>query len=181
MNYKALFHLMHPGFFEKEYIKNMDSNEAFEEQILALSAFDVHALKIPVPEGITFGFFQGESGNLQAAVREVEEDWIQYFGKEDRVFCAFCNGRVVSFCLIDRMGEYDLDGMHVKIAGPGCVGTVPAYRKKGIGLKLVQLATEILKNEGYDYSYIHYTGVGHWYARLGYQTILRWNAKGIVE
>ena len=59
-------------------------------------------------------------------------------------------------------------------------GTIPAYRKQGIGLKMVQNATAILKEVGYDLSYIHYTAVGHWYARLGYQTILRWNSQGIV-
>ncbi|MBR5226313.1 MAG: GNAT family N-acetyltransferase, partial [Clostridia bacterium] len=69
----------------------------------------------------------------------------------------------------------------LRIGAPGCVGTIPAYRRQGIGLKLVQNATAILKQRGYDLSYIHYTGVGHWYARLGYQTILKWNAQGIME
>ena len=50
----------------------------------------------------------------------------------------------------------------------------------GIGLTMVKLVTEILKNEGYDYSYIHYTAVAHWYAKLGYTTILKWNKKGII-
>ena len=40
--------------------------------------------------------------------------------------------------------------------------------------------TEILKNEGYDLSYIHYTGVADWYARLGYQSILQWTSQGIL-
>ena len=181
MDYKALFHLMHPGFFDKAFIRNLDPEEVFDEQILALSDFDVHELEIPIPEGITFGFFQGDHEELLAAVQEVEEDWAQYFQKDDRVFCAFHEGKPVSFCLTDSMGEYDMDGRHIRIAGPGCVGTVPAYRRKGIGLKMVQLATEALKREGYDYSYIHYTAVGHWYGRLGYKTILKWNAKGLLE
>ena len=48
-------------------------------------------------------------------------------------------------------------------------------------LKMVQLATGRLKDMGYDLSYIHYTAVGHWYARLGYQTLVKWNCRGLVE
>ena len=180
MDYKALFHLMHPGFFEKEFIQDLDPEDVFVEQIMPLSDFDVSAVDIPVSDGVTFGFYQGDLPSLQAAVREVEEDWVQYFRQDDRVFCAFQDGKVAAFCLLDSMGEYDVDGRHIRIAGPGCVGTVLAFRRQGIGLKMVQLATQILKEEGFDYSYIHFTAVGHWYARLGYQTILHWNYQGIL-
>ena len=54
-------------------------------------------------------------------------------------------------------------------------------RAKGIGLRMVQSATAMLAAEGYDIGYIHYTGVGPWYARLGYRTVLRWNRDGFVE
>jgi len=181
MDFLTLFDKMHPGFFAKEYIRDLDPEEVFEEQLLPLSEFDADALKIAVPDGITFGFYRGELPALHEAVRQVEEDWVQYFQAGDRVFCAFFDGMPISFCLLDGMGEYELDGRHIRIAGPGCVGTLPAFRRKGIGLKMVQLATDVLKNEGYDYSYIHYTAVGPWYARLGYRTILCWNANGIIE
>ena len=69
----------------------------------------------------------------------------------------------------------------LKIGGPGCVGTVPEYRRQGIGLRLVQLATGILKDQGYDLSYIHYTAVAPWYAKLGYQTVLKWNGRGFLD
>ena len=111
------------------------------------------------------------------AVREVEDDWAQWFGKGDRVFCAFDGDKVASFCLLDSFGEAD----GKKVGAPGCVGTVPAYRKQGIGLRMVQKATAILREQGYDLSWIHYTAVGHWYAKLGYKTVVRWNCKGIVE
>ena len=48
------------------------------------------------------------------------------------------------------------------------------------GLRMVQLATEELKRMGYDLSCIHYTAVGHWYAWLGYQTVVRWNRDGVM-
>jgi len=40
---------------------------------------------------------------------------------------------------------------------------------------------EAVKEMGYDYSYIHYTGVANWYAKLGYRTEIIWNKHGIIE
>ena len=128
------------------------------------------------PEGITFGLYTGDLAPLHDAVRLVDADWVQYFDGKAPVFCAFDGGQVVSFCIVDDMGVHE--GLH--IGGPGCVGTVPAYRRLGIGLKMVLLATAMLKAQGYDLSYIHYTQVGRWYARLGYETVLRWNSAGIL-
>ena len=60
------------------------------------------------------------------------------------------------------------------------MATVPEYRNRGIGLTMVKNVTEILRTEGYDYSYIHYTGISGWYKKLGYKTVLKWNGKGII-
>ncbi len=68
----------------------------------------------------------------------------------------------------------------MKVGGPGCVGTLPEYRNKGIGLIMVKHVTQILKEEGYDYSYIHFTGVAPWYEKLGYKTTIRWTKNGVV-
>ena len=92
----------------------------------------------------------------------------------------YIDGRIASFCMIENMGEHMLDGRTVKIGGPGCVGTVPEYRKRGIGLMMVKNVTQILKEEGYDFSYIHYTGVASWYQKLGYRTVLKWNKNGMI-
>ena len=54
----------------------------------------------------------------------------------------------------------------------GCVGTVPEYREKGIGLAMVAHATQILKEAGCDKSFIHYTALEKWYGRLGYETCM---------
>ena len=176
LDYVNMFHTMHPGFFERAYIKSIPTEQVYEEMILWLEGFDPDAVKIVVPEGITFGFFQGDMNLLLDAVRQVDESWVQYYKPDSRAFCAFDGDKPVSFCMIENMKGYD----GLKIGGPGCVGTVPEYRKKGIGLRMVQFATAILKEEGYDLSYIHYTGVAPWYASLGYETILKWNSKGIL-
>ena len=176
LNYADLFNTLQPGFFQQEHIRSLPAEQVFEEQIIDLHTWQPGQSELPCPAGITFGFYQGDIAALHAAVRQVEDDWVEYFNEGDRVYCAFDGDQVVSFCLLDQFGQY----AGLRIGAPGCVGTIPAYRKQGIGLKMVQNATAILKEEGYDLSYIHYTAVGHWYARLGYQTILRWNSQGIV-
>lgn len=177
MDYASLFARLHPGFFERPEIRALPEAYVFEEQLLNLRTFSAEAVFIDCPSRITFGFYQGDWEDLRAAVREVDEDWAPYFQPDGRAYCAFDGDRVVSFCLLDEFGTFE----GLRIGGPGCVGTVPSHRRQSIGLKLVQNATALLQSEGFDLSYIHYTHVGPWYARLGYQTVLRWNAKGIIR
>ena len=172
-----LFHAVHPGFFDREYIRSLPEGAVYEEQILDLHTFSPGAIAISCPEHITFGLYSGEMEPIHAAVRSVNQGWATYYTPDQRIYCAFDGERIVSFCLLDDFGAYK----GLRIGAPGCVGTIPEYRRQGIGLKMVQHATAILKQRGYDLSYIHYTAVGHWYARLGYQTLVKWNAKGIVE
>lgn len=175
-----LFAQMHPGFFERPYVKNMNEQTRYDEQVLFLEAYSGDYAPARA-DGIRFGYFgEGDVERLKQRVAEVDKTWVQYFGRTEAVYCAFDGEAVVSFCLIDDMGEHELGGKTVKVAGPGCVGTVPTYRRRGIGLDMVQNATKILKDRGYDLSYIHHTGVGHWYAKLGYETILTWGKDGFV-
>ena len=46
---------------------------------------------------------------------------------------------------------------------------------------MVKHVTQILKEEGYDYSYIHFTGVAPWYEKLGYKTSVQWTKNGVVQ
>ena len=177
LDYIKMFHHMHPGFFEREHIHSLQEEWVYEEMILWLEDFSPDSVKIEVPSQITFDYFTGNSDALLEAVRQVDENWVEIYRKPQQVFCAFDGVRPVSFCIIEDMKSYD----SLKIGGPGCVGTAPDYRKKGIGLRMVQLVTNILKNQGYDLSYIHYTGVAGWYARLGYMPILKWNSRGIIS
>ena len=179
-DYEALFREMYPGFFEMEQIRSMDEEWTYEEMILRLDEFDPDAYQKTFDGDISFGFFQGSLNELHAAVEQVIPEWMEFYDEKSRVYCGFVNGRIASFCIIEDMGEHLLDGRRIKIGGPGCVGTVPEYRNRGIGLAMVQNATQILKEEGYDLSYIHYTGVAPWYQKLGYSTILKWNKHGIL-
>ncbi len=177
---EELFGAMHPHFFERESIRNMQPEWICEEMLLELAGFSPNDVKIPVPDGITFGFFHGDPDSLCKSVAEVDDGWVKYYNSPEHAYCAFDGDRVVSFCDVDEMGVYTVGGRTLKIGGPGCVGTVPDYRRRGIGLRMVQDVTELLRLRGFDYSYIHWTAVGPWYAKLGYRTVLRWNARGLL-
>ena len=52
---------------------------------------------------------------------------------------------------------------------PGCVGTVPKFRNRGIAIEMIARVTEYLKEIGIDISFIYFTGVADWYKKLGYE------------
>ncbi len=177
INYQEMFNHLYPDFFAKSAPKDADPAETWEELAMELKLEAPVTQPVPCPEHITFGWYNGDTETLQKAVATVDEDWPEYFQQGDRVYCAFDGDRIASFCLVDTMGEYQ----GLRIGGPGCVGTVPEYRRQGIGLRMVQKATDILRKEGFDISFIHYTAVGRWYEKLGYQTVLEWNKNGFVN
>ncbi|MBQ4088638.1 MAG: GNAT family N-acetyltransferase [Clostridia bacterium] len=172
-----LFSAVKPGFFEEEHIRSLPPEKIYEEQQMDLHTFSAADIELTCPENITFGMYDGDIDAIRAAVGEVEEGWVSFYNPGNTIYCAFDGDRIVSFCQLDDFGTYK----GLRIGGPGCVGTIPEYRKQGIGLKMVQNVTAILKERGYDIGYIHYTGVGHWYAKLGYKTIARWNCNGIID
>ncbi len=159
------------GFFEKH---GYAAGECYEEMKGDLSAFRAADYCLPVPEGVSFGWYHGDLAALHKAVAAVDEDWIQYFGPGSPTFCAMMDGEIASFCNVDIWENCLLSNGKNKVGAPGCVGTVPKFRRKGIGLKMVALACEELKKQGCDTCYIHYTGVGRWYARLGMETFFAW-------
>ena len=176
MNYAELFHLLHPGFFQAEGIRALPREHVFTELVMDLRDDPPEGGPLPCPDGITFGAYRGEMAPLLDAVRRVDENWLQYFKEGYRYYCAFAGERIVAFCNLDDMGVFQ--GLH--IGGPGCVGTVPEYRRQGIGLEMVRLATQTLRQEGFDLSWIHCTHLARWYMKLGYQPVLRWNSEGIL-
>lgn len=176
MNYTELFNSLHPGFFQEESIRTLPEDWVFSELVMDLHGDLPHVMPPHGLNGITFGEYHGELAALRNAVFQVDEDWVQYFREGYRFYCAYDGEKIIAFCSLSDMGRFQ----GLRIGGPGCVGTIPEYRRQGIGLEMVRLATETLRQEGFDLSWIHYTHLAHWYQRLGYQPVLRWNSGGIL-
>ncbi len=177
MDYAKLFDAMHPGFFESPGIRNLDEGDVFEELVMDLRTKTPVPAPHACPGQFTFGVYGGDIGPLREAVALVDDDWVQYFHARDRVFCAFDGDRIAAFCILSDWGTHG----GLRIGGPGCVGTVPAFRRRGIGLEMVRCATVILQESGFDLSWIHFTHVGRWYERLGYRPVLQWNRSGWLD
>lgn len=175
-----LFNSLHPSFFDQDDIRNLPVDWIFDEMILALDNFEPSKYKRKLDGNISFGYYHGDIAGIKRAVEKVDTDWAQYYTEEQRIYCGYADGKAVSFCIIADLGVHNINGQKVKVGGPGCVGTIPRYRDKGIGLTMVKNVTRILKEEGYDYSYIHYTSEARWYEKLGYQISVRWTGKGIL-
>jgi len=176
----AIFDEIHPGFFDRDYVKRVADDEPASEMFMGLDNIDACSYEKRFPEDITFGYYEGDMEELKAAVEKVIPHWVPLFSDRSRIYCGFADGRIASFCMIEDFGEHIISGRKCRIGGPGCVGTVPEYRDRGIGLSMVRNVTRILRDEKFDYSYIHYTYETAWYAKLGYRTVLRWNGKGFV-
>ena len=157
------------GFFEK---RGYPVTDHYDEMTGDLSGFRAADFSLPVPEGVAFGWYHGNFEKMRQAVAQVDDSWPQYFNEDQPVFCATLNGEIASFCAVDEWENCLLSNGHNRVGAPGCVGTVPAFRRRGIGLKMVALACEELKKQGCDTVFIHYTGVAHWYAKLGFRVFL---------
>ncbi len=176
MNCEVMFHTIFPGFFEQEGIRYLPESAVFAELVMDLREPLPCSSPLSCPDTISFRVYEGPIGPLQEEVRSVEEDWVQYFHEGGRYFCAFSGERIAAFCALTEFGT--VDGL--RIGGPGCVGTVPEFRKQGIGLEMVRRATEILQQEGFGLSWIHWTHLERWYQKLGYRPVLRWNRRGFL-
>ncbi len=177
IDWKQLFTEMHPGFFARPEIRRCDPDDVHSEMVLPLKT--TRPLPpVPCPDTVRYAYWEGDRDALFRAVEKVIPEWVPlYRGYRGCILCGTEEDRILSFCMMEDMGTH----MGLRIAGPGCVGTVPEARGRGVGLRMVQLATEILRIENHDLSYIHYTGVAPWYARLGYQTVLTWNRDGLLR
>ena len=129
MNYTEIFNALHPGFFNEKYISSLPPECEYTELVTDLREPPSGVQPVTFPPDITFGVYHGEITDLREAVREVDEGWLPYFTPNERFFCAYDGEKPVAFCILTDSGN--IMGLH--IGQPGCVGTIPAYRKKGIG------------------------------------------------
>ena len=124
----------------------------------------------PLPESkAEFRIFDGDEEDLRRAVALVDEEWVQYFHGGE-YFCGYVDGKLVSFCILDEDVECVVSYNGGRTGSVGCVGTIPAARGQGTGLKMVSLAMELLRERGCTNCFIHYTHLEKWYGRLGIKT-----------
>ena len=141
---------------------------------MSLHLADYREQTSPIAD-VEFRLYRGDMDVIREMVAEVDDEWVRYVHEDTDVFCGFADGRPVSFCLIDTEADCILSRPGLQVGSIGCVGTVPAYRKRGIGLRMVDLATVMLQEAGCQVSYISYTHIDHWYERLGYRTFARFS------
>ncbi len=143
----------------------------FNEMELDLSRFTLSETKLS--DEITFGFYEGDIGSLHRAVFDVDEEWVQYFTDEQLFFCGYVSGELASFCIVGTDEHCLLSDGKIKVGSVGCVGTIPKFRGRGIGLRMVALASEYLKKQNCDKVFIHYTHIDKWYRKLGARVFQR--------
>lgn len=157
------------GFFEKQ---GYESVGGCDEMILILEDFQLDKLTLHGSDIAEYGWFDGDLEDIRTAVSLVDEDWTQYFINRENIYVAKVNGEIASFCLVDTNCQNYLSDKYGKVGMPGCVGTVPKFRHKGIALEMVARVTEYLKMQGMKVSFVFFTGVAEWYEKIGYKTFL---------
>lgn len=155
------------AFFEK---KGYKLSSRFVEMERELKKFRLS--ENTLPSEISFGFYNGTLSELRNAVAAVDEEWVQYFTHTDNVFCGYSDRKLASFCIIGYDEECIISRRSNKIGSVGCVGTIPEFRRRGIGLRMVEEAMNDLKLHGCHRAFIHYTHLESWYAKLGCTTVL---------
>lgn len=142
---------------------------------LGLDGFDRSSLAIPpAPAGLEYRFAEeSDRTELLAAVEAAEEGWARIFEEcKDPVFLAVLDGEIAGFEILSpNSGRFLRPGQQV--GSVGCVGVVPAQRKKGIGLAMVAQGVQWLKEQGSTMIELRYTWLDKWYGKLGFQTVAR--------
>ena len=157
------------GFFEKLGYTEVGS---CDEMLLRLDGYTFSEENFRGHKTAEYGFYHGDVQTLREAVAKVDEDWVQYFDGDSRVYCAMSGGELASFCLVSTDVRNYLSDAYGRVGMPGCVGTVPKFRNKGIAIEMIARVTQILKEEGQDISFIFFTGVADWYRKLGYEVFM---------
>ncbi len=157
------------GFFEKHGYVTVGG---CDEMLMRLNdfSFDENAFRGHLSAG--YGWYHGDIGTLKKAVAEVNESWVQFFSADSNVYTAMVGGEIASFCIVDTDVKNYLSDAFGRVGMPGCVGTVPKFRDRGIGIEMVARVTQYLRESGMDISFIYYTGVADWYKRLGYEIFM---------
>lgn len=142
----------------------------FNEMSLELANFT--APQYEAPAGAEFCFYKGNIEDMRRAVADVDDEWVQYFNEDGLFYVCMMGNEIASFYIVGE-DECCLLSDGRRVGSVGCVGTVPKFRRNGLGLQMVALASQHLKDIGCERVFIHYTHLDKWYGKLGAQIFLR--------
>ena len=154
------------GFFGKKGYKTVGG---CDEMLLRLSDFSFDEKAFRGHLCAEYGWYKGDTEALLKAVAEVEESWVKHYDGSSPVYAAAVDGEIASFCMVSLDVKNYLSDAWGRVGMPGCVGTVPKFRDRGIGIEMIARVTQYLKDSGMDVSHIFFTGVAGWYEKLGYE------------
>jgi ribosomal protein S18 acetylase RimI-like enzyme len=119
-----------------------------------------------IPGGVTFELTEADARVLDA-VKDVEKSWLGVYESTDEdVLLAKVNGKIAGFCMVSAWNRFS-DGRR-DVGSVSCVGVLPEYRRRGIGLAMVSEALRYLADEGLACAELLYTSIPHWYGKLGF-------------
>ena len=157
------------GFFENNSFSIVGG---CDEMLMKLDSFHFDERMYRGHFCAEYGWYNGNADTIAKAVAKVEESWIKYFDARSHIYVATVDNEIASFCLVDTDVKNYLTDAYGRVGMPGCVGTVPRFRNRGIALEMVARVTQYLKDSGMDISFIFFTGVADWYKKVGYETFI---------
>ena len=157
------------AFFEKNGFSTVGG---CDEMLMKLDSFQFDEEKFRGHLCAEFGWYNGDIDTVVKAVAEVEESWIKFFEPGRHIYVATVGDEIACFCLVDTDVTNYLSDAYGRVGMPGCVGTVPKFRNRGIAIEMIARVTQYLKEIGMDISFIYFTGVADWYKKLGYETFM---------
>jgi ribosomal protein S18 acetylase RimI-like enzyme len=139
---------------------------------LPLADFDPQSLRIPAaPQGLAFRFAQAEDlPTLLRAVESAQPCWLEIFRRlgDAPVLLAEENGELLGFeCLDPRGGLFVTGG--TQVGSIGCVGVIPAARKRGVGRAMVAHGAAWLKAQGCAWTELRFVELVDWYRAIGFE------------
>ena len=157
------------GFFENSGFSTVGG---CDEMLLKLDTFCFDESMFRGHLYADYGWYSGDIDTIRKAVAEVDEGWPEYFDVGSHIYVATVGDEIASFCLVSTDVSNYLTDAFGRVGMPGCVGSVPKFRNRGIALEMVARVTQYLKDSGMDISFIFYTGVSDWYKKLGYEIFM---------
>ena len=124
-----------------------------------------------IPNSVTFALQCANDAVLEA-VKNVEPAWLGVYENTDEdVILAKVNGNIAGFCLVSAWNRFF--GGCREVGSISCVGVLPEYRRRGIGLAMTASAARYLRDEGCTCAELLYTSIPQWYAKIGFTPIHR--------